>query len=113
MKIFLLWLSIIFSSCTATHSLMQEVPSCINNKVQSFKKEPKQNPPRSITQYIYKGNKVYYVTAPCCDQYSELYDSNCNLLGHPDGGYTGRGDGKLPDFKEEAKDEKLVWTDDR
>lgn len=113
MKIFLPLLTIIFLSCSATKNSTQDVPSCINNKIQSFKKEPKQNPPRSITQYTYKGSKVYYVTAPCCDQYSDVYDSSCNLLGHPDGGYTGKGDGRVPDFKEEAKEEKLIWKDDR
>jgi hypothetical protein len=89
------------------------VHSCINDKIQSFKKEPKQNPPRSITQYSYKGSKVFYVPAPCCDQLSEVFDENCNLLGHPDGGFIGKGDGTLPDFAQEAKEEKLIWKDDR
>ena len=89
------------------------MPSCLNNKIQFFKKEPKQNPPRSITQYNCKGNKVYYIPAPCCDQYSDVFYSNCNLLGHPDGGFAGKGKGKLSDFKEAAMDEKLAWKDDR
>jgi len=110
---FLPFLAIIFLSCGATKIPTQQVPSCIKNKIDSFKNEPKENPPRSITQYTYKGNKVYYISAPCCDQFSEVVDSNCNLLGHPDGGFTGKGDGKLPGFKDEAKDEKLIWKDDR
>jgi hypothetical protein len=113
MKIFLRPFAIFFLSCSATQSQIQNVPSCINNKIESFKKQPKQNPPRSITQYTYKDKKVYYITEPCCDQFSEVFDNNCNLLGHPDGGYTGKGDGKLPGFKEDAKDEKLIWKDDR
>ena len=28
-----------------------------------------------------------------CDQFSDLLDANGNLIGHPDGGITGRGDG--------------------
>jgi len=62
-----------------------------------------------VIEYEYKGEKVYYVTMPCCDFYNEVYDSNCNLLGHPDGGFTGKGDGKLPDFNTEKKKEKIVW----
>jgi len=42
-----------------------------------------------------------------------VFDNNCNLLGHPDGGFTGKGDGTLPDFTKEAKEEKLIWKDDR
>ena len=113
MKMSLPLLAIVLISCSATQSPIQNVPLCINNKIESFKKEPKQNPTRSITQYSYKGKKVYYISTPCCDQLSEVFDSNCNLLGHPDGGYTGRGDGKLPDFKKAAKDEKLIWKDHR
>ncbi|MEO6454403.1 MAG: hypothetical protein ABIN97_10040 [Ginsengibacter sp.] len=109
--------SLIFAACSATQSqvltAVQNPPSCINDKIEFFKKEPKQNPPRSVTEYTYKGHKVYYIPAPCCDQYSTVFDSTCNLLGHPDGGITGKGDGKLPGFGEEAKDEKLIWKDDR
>jgi hypothetical protein len=46
---------------------------------------------------------------PCCDFFSEVYDEHCKFLGSPDGGFTGKGDGKLPDFFEEAKNEKLIW----
>jgi len=56
---------------------------------------------------------VFYVPALCCDFYSDLYDMDCNLIGHPDGGYTGRGDGSFPDFTERRKDEKLIWADER
>jgi len=42
-----------------------------------------------------------------------VFDNNCNLLGHPDGGFTGKGDGTLPDFTKETKEEKLIWKDDR
>ena len=45
--------------------------------------------------------------------FSDLYDADGNLLGHPDGGITGQGDGKLPDFQEERSDEQVVWADDR
>ena len=33
-------------------------------------------------------------------------------MGHPDGGFTGKGDGKIKDF-ETATDEKLLWADSR
>ncbi len=56
---------------------------------------------------------MYYTPPVCCDQFSTLYDAQGKILGHPDGGITGKGDGKAPDFMTERKNEKLIWKDDR
>jgi len=86
-----------------------KMPTCIKNKIDSFKlKEPHERPQR-VVEYMYKGKKVYYVVMPCCDFFNEVYDENCRYLGAPDGGFTGKGDGKLPDFTEEAKPGKEIW----
>jgi hypothetical protein len=85
------------------------MPKCIQNKIDSFKLKEAHEKPQRVIEYMYKGKKVYYVVMPCCDFYNEVYDVNCNFLGAPDGGFTGKGDGKIPDFFEEAKSEKLVW----
>ena len=50
-------------------------------------------PPQSITRYVFEGEEVYYVVKQCCDQFSDLLDASGNLIGHPDGGITSRGDG--------------------
>ena len=57
-------------------------------------------PRRQGWRYIYQGRPVYYVQASslCCDQMSMLYDAEGNLICMPDGGYTGRGDGRCADF---------------
>lgn len=107
----LIFISIIFYSCEKTR--LPGVPECIEKKVAEFKRQPKGNPPKSITQYLYQGKLVYYVPGQCCDQYSDLVNENCNLLGHPDGGFTGRGDGTLPNFFTDATDAKLIWKDER
>ena len=85
------------------------VPTCIKNKIDSFKLKEAHEKPQRVIEYVYKGKKVYYVVMPCCDFYNEVYDDKCNFLGAPDGGFTGKGDGKIPDFFEAAKSEKLVW----
>lgn len=85
------------------------LPACIKQKIEAFKKMEKHEQPQNVKEYEYKGKKVYYVTMPCCDFFNELYDSSCNLLGHPDGGFTGKGDGKLPDFNEKKTKEKIIW----
>jgi hypothetical protein len=86
-----------------------KLPTCIKNKIDSFKLKEAHEKPQRVSEYAYKGKKVYYVVMPCCDFYNEVYDDKCNFLGAPDGGFTGRGDGKIPDFFAEAKSEKLVW----
>ena len=85
------------------------VPTCIKNKIDSFKLKAAHEKPQRVVEYMYKGKKVYYVVMPCCDFFNEVYDENCKFLGSPDGGFTGKGDGKLPDFFAEAKSEKLIW----
>jgi hypothetical protein len=93
----------------AKEGSLSALPTCIKSKIDSFKlKEPHEKPQR-VVEYMYKGKKVYYVVMPCCDFFNEVYDANCKYLGAPDGGFTGRGDGKIPDFFTEAKNEKLIW----
>ena len=85
------------------------LPRCIKSKIDSFKLKEQHEKPQRVLEYMYKGKKVYYVVMPCCDFFNEVYDEKCNFLGAPDGGFTGRGDGKIPDFFTEAKNEKLIW----
>ncbi len=86
-----------------------KLPTCIKNKIDSFKLKEAHERPQRVVEYTYKGKKVYYVVMPCCDFFNEVYDDKCNFLGAPDGGFTGKGDGKIPDFFTEAKGEKLIW----
>ena len=90
-------------------STIAEIPSCIKTKIDSFKVMQKHEQPQRVVEYQYKGKKVYYVVMPCCDFFNQVYDDQCKFIGCPDGGITGRGDGKLPDFFTAATKEKLVW----
>jgi hypothetical protein len=57
-------------------------------------------PPACIQRYIYHDEVVFYTPIPgCCDRMSTLYDRCGTILCAPDGGYTGKGDGRCPDFK--------------
>ncbi len=85
------------------------MPPCLVTKIDLMKNDAKQKPPESVTQFDYKGKTVFYVVMPCCDQFNVVYDSDCNYLGAPDGGITGKGDGKIGDFSAEAKNKKIVW----
>ncbi len=92
---------------------LKALPTCIKNKIDSFKVAQKHEQPQKIVEYLYKGKKVYYVVMPCCDFFNEVYDDKCKLLGSPDGGFTGKGDGKLPDFFKEVSKEKILWEADK
>ena len=97
------------SSSNDHATLIAEMPACIKNKIDSFKVMQKHEQPQRVVEYQYKGKKVYYVGMPCCDFFNEVYDDHCKFLGSPDGGITGKGDGKLPDFFKETTKEKLIW----
>jgi hypothetical protein len=71
------------------------------------------NPPAKIYRYRYRGQTVYYLTSRCCDQPGQLYGSRGQLLCEPDGGITGQGDGRCPDFFGNRTDETLIWEDKR
>ena len=101
---------ILFSCASARiNKSSNAMPSCLSSKIEIMKNDPSQGEPSSISQYSYKGKTVYYVASACCDKYNIVYDSACTLLGYPDGGYSGKGDGKMADFFKEAADKKIIW----
>jgi len=88
------------------------VPNCIENKIQDIQNAPVENPPKEVWLWEYNGVSYYYFTAACCDQFSELYDADCNLVCAPDGGFTGMGDGNcVPGILNATK--TLIWKDPR
>ncbi len=99
----------LLGSCAPKYQGMINMPQCLAAKIDSLKKVPNVNPLQSVIQYSYKGTVVYYVKAGCCDQFNEVYDASCKSLGAPDGGITGKGDNKLPDFFMNATNKKVVW----
>lgn len=109
----LIFLSACCGSKKTVSSKFKAIPQCIALKIEIFKIQPVQYPPGSIYSYTYNNKIVYYVPPVCCDQFSDLYDGNCELLGHPDGGFNGKGDGLFIDFSSTRSDEKLIWMDDR
>jgi hypothetical protein len=89
------------------------VPACVQQKIGEIKAQPKWNPPAEINEYEYNGQRVFLVTANCCDQFITLMDNKCNYICAPSGGITGSGDGKCKDFSQKAKHIRLIWRDER
>lgn len=107
-------LAILFlESKSCDQKMESSFPECIQQMISTYQSKPVQNPPAAIYQYDYNNQKCYYVIAPCCDQMNTVYDANCNVLCHPDGGFSGKGDNKCTDFNAAKTNEVLIWKDDR
>jgi hypothetical protein len=115
MKLIILFISlasVLTTKCSRTKKVTG-IPFCIQKKIDSIKAQPRWNPPATVYEYTYKSQTVYLFSADCCDQFSALYATDCQLICAPSGGITGKGDGKCIDFNAEAKEVKLVWKDPR
>ncbi len=114
--ILLIPILLLVSACSGTSATPLPTPAnpaWVNDLITRFENAPVGNPPKSIWQYQYNGSTVYYVPPQCCDQYSQLYDASGTVLCAPDGGFTGKGDGKCPDFFQAKGSGVLIWMDTR
>lgn len=79
------------------------LPNCLDLLTQT------NHPPLEIWRYSYNGKVVYFTLSDCCDFPNVLYDQNCTMMCAPSGGFSGKGDGKCPDFNDKAKNGTLIW----
>lgn len=83
-------------------------------KIAALQAKPKGNPAYTIWSYNWNGQQVYLASdQTCCDQYLTLYDECFTALCAPSGGLSGKGDGRCPDFYQQATNQQLVWRDPR
>ena len=94
-------------------SIPDDAPAWLQQVIRQLDGEPVSNPPSSVTRYGYNGQTVYFIPQKCCDFFSILYDADGMIIGHPDGGITGYGDGRAADFFDVRQDPALVWQDAR
>ncbi len=111
--IFLILITVIILLGACSHATQSLNPAWVDKLIQQFESDPVGNPVQSIWSYEYDGQVVYYIPPQCCDQYSTLYDTSGSVICAPDGGFTGKGDGKCPDFLSKRTNEQLVWKDSR
>ena len=88
-------------------------PQWLQRRIQNILATRKRNPIIRISRYQFEGETVYYESAPCCDQQSTVYDVEGKVMCHPEGGITGKGDGKCSNFDKRKTNEQLVWQDPR
>lgn len=99
--------------CNSKNVVTTNLPVCVQLRIKQIKLQPKWNPAATIYEYRYNAQTVYLVSANCCDQYTQLVDTQCKYVCAPDGGFTGTGDGRCARFYQQAERIKLVWKDDR
>lgn len=99
------------STVSEEKATQKEIPVWLKEKISGFEKDKPANPPIKIYSYLYQSQQVYYITSRCCDMPSEVYNLQGQQLCQPDGGITGRGDGKCADFLQARTAEKLIWED--
>jgi len=92
--------------------LKKEVPTCIEQKIRKIKREEVRNPPAQVWEWKVDDKKYYYISSDCCDQYNYLFDDKCNVVCAPDGGISGKGDGKCLNFSTSIE-KTLIWEDNR
>jgi hypothetical protein len=88
-------------------------PAWLTTVIGQLETQPVANPPAFIASYEYKGETVYFVPQRCCDVMSVVYRSDGAVMCHADGGFTGAGDGRCPDFFAERRNERVIWRDPR
>lgn len=88
-------------------------PAWVTAMIRGLQAEPVADPPALVARYEYRGGTVYYVPPRCCDIPGTLYDASGTILCQPDGGFSGSGDGRCPDFAAERRNEKIIWRDPR
>jgi uncharacterized protein DUF6970 len=89
------------------------LPGWLTAMIDQFEDPSLANPPAFIARYTYQNQVVYYVAPRCCDIWSTLYTSTGAVLCAPDGGLSGEGDGRCPDFAARRRDELIVWQSRR
>ncbi len=88
-------------------------PPWLQRLIGQMKAGPPGNPPQTVWRYRYRGQLVYYLPPQCCDQTSVLFDAGGTVIGAPDGGLSGRGDGRAADFHALRREGVLLWRDPR
>ena len=87
----------------------REVPPCIQNFIEHNGRVDSGERLLAIYRYKYQKHYVYFGYSDCCDMYNLLFDSDCHVLCAPNGGFSGAGDGKCPNFFKEATEKTELW----
>ena len=99
-------------SCKEIDKPIRAVPDCIQLKIDTLANSTIINSPTQVLRYQYQGESVYMFRGGCCGQFEFVYSNECVYICAPSGGFTGMGDGKCPNFSQEATYEEVIWEDE-
>ncbi|MEZ6062495.1 MAG: hypothetical protein R3C19_19290 [Planctomycetaceae bacterium] len=85
------------------------IPQWMQERITQLQQERDSNVPAFAQRATYDGRTVYYTSAAVPDGFGSLYDEDGTLLGHPDGGLNGKGDGRCSDYFEAATNVTTIW----
>lgn len=102
----MLVLAIFVAGCA--QKILEDEPKWLKEMIK--KEINTKNSPGLILKCAFKSEIVYYLPPRCCDIPSTLFDEKGKAICSPDGGFTGGGDGKCPDFFEERQSCKAIWN---
>lgn len=95
-----------------TEASSEDLPAFVQELIEEYETASDGHSRIEIWQYEYQGESVFYLPLArilCCDVLSVLYSAEGDVMCWPDGGFTGRGDGKCPDFNSRRSEGVLVW----
>ncbi|NLX06359.1 MAG: hypothetical protein GXY33_14570 [Phycisphaerae bacterium] len=101
-----------FAGCDEPVGKESGVPSWLTQKIAQIESQPAERRPPEISRWEYHGQTVYYIPAEYPDDYADLYDADGNLIGHPSGGITGMGEGKITDFFKDRTNGEVLWKNE-
>ena len=114
LTLYLLWLLLLggATSCSSTNDAMElACPSDFaDTLIEQLKQKPKQTPAAEVTQYTYRGQKVYLVTG---GNTSYVFDVCGHVMCSAPISAANGGDGRCPDFATAATNPQVLWTDPR
>ena len=81
----------------------------LRTKIAELEKDKDRNGDVQIFRYDYRNRHVFWITGYGDDRPSELYECDGEKICEPDGGITGKGNGKCPDFFGRRENEHRIW----
>jgi hypothetical protein len=113
-----MWLKLVF--CAVALVLLScnkdrdgdSIPNCLDRRMDN-PKNAEFDDIREVHRLKHNGKCYYLAISGCCDRYSYVYDSKCNQVCAPSGGFTGGGSGDCPDYiPADLSKYELVWKAD-
>jgi hypothetical protein len=108
-KFYVVFFTVFIFSAISYAAAPMTIPEWLEQRIDKETKGlPVDNQIREVSEYTYKGQKVYYLVLGCCDRFDEVLDEKGVMICAPKGGLTGKGDNKCPDFKASAEKTAII-----